>query len=110
MGFGWVAFEGFCLLTLVVVVAPLGALPVCQPVAGVRERVGAGAGWASGASVRDLGRPCCRNRSFSGTPSSESGKVLPPVASNWLDRFLEALALGESAVRRFGANLAFVGE
>ena len=110
-GYGvWVrSVKGCCFLTPVDAVALL-AMPVCRPVAGVRERVGAGAGWVSGASARDLDRPCCRNRSFDGTPSSESDKVLTPVASNWVDRFFDALDLGESAVRRLGASLAFVGE
>ena len=35
---------------------------------------------------------------------------MTPLASNCVDRFLDALDLGESAVRRLDASLAFVGE
>ena len=110
-GYGvWVhSVQGCCFLTPVDAVALL-AMPVCLPVAGVRDRVGAGADWDSGASARGLERPCIRYRSFKGTPSSESDEVLTPLTPSCSDRYLDALDLGESRVRRPGASFGFVGE
>ena len=101
--------QGCCIFTPLLAVAPL-AVPGCLPVAGVRDVVGTGAGRGSAASARGLERPCVRYLSFSGIPSSESDRVMTPLAASCPAKLFEALALGESAVPNPGANFGFVGE
>jgi hypothetical protein len=99
----------WCSLTPLVAVAPPPVFD-CLPVAGVRDVVGAGAGWGSDASAPSFERTCERALSFNGIPSSESEMEMTPLASSCPARFLDALGLGESAVRRPGASFGFVGE
>ena len=109
MGFKVRGVQGCCILTPLLAVALLAMLG-CLPVAGVRDVDGTGAGRGTGASARCLERPSFRYLSFSGIPSSESDKVMTPLAASCPVRFFDALDLGESAVRKLGASFGFVGE
>ena len=113
MAFGYEAclcgVQGCFALTPFDAVAPL-VWPGWRPRAGVCVGICAGANWESAASERDLARPCKRYLSLRGTPSFESDKAIVALTPRRAERFVDALALGESAVRGLGASLAFVGE